>query len=123
MRVNFFNESFLCEYFNNLFDIFNSKSNDHYVNKNPLNQNSKSMDFLRLENERLNEFKCAYNGNDNLPYIIGWMANVKALISLSQDLIDKYALYELNTGNSLNHYYPKIIYVTAKTLQENVERC
>ena len=93
-----------CEYFNNLFDIFNSKSNDHYVYKNPLNQNSKSMDFLRLANEMLNEFKCAYNGNDNLPCILGWIANVKALISLSQDLVDKYAIYELNTGNINQDY-------------------
>ena len=30
------------------------------------------------------------------------MTNIKVLIYLSQDLIDKYAIYELNTGN-INH--------------------
>ena len=35
-----------CEFFNNLFDIFNSKKSNSYIYKNPLTQNYQSMEFL-----------------------------------------------------------------------------
>ena len=88
-----------CEFFNNLFDIFNSKKTNTYIYKNSLKEDSLSMEFLKSADKTLSKYLNIYIGKSNLPCLVGWMSNVKSLVSLFENLNINYNINEFKTGN------------------------
>ena len=82
-----------CEFFNNLFDIFNSTDlNTSNPYKSVLVPNSISLDFLNNALNILNSI--TYNGSrytNSLPCLLGWKCNVIAVLNLFDHLRSHYS--------------------------------
>ena len=90
-----------CEFFNNLFDIFNSTDlNTSNPYKSVLVPNSISLDFLNNALNILNSI--TYNGSrytNSLPCLLGWKCNVIAVLNLFDHLRSHYSISKLYLKN------------------------
>lgn len=86
------------EFFDNLFDVFNSITHNDPKNlRKPLTKNSCHWTFLNEAEQVLNKLK-VYNRTGNLPpCIIGWKENITALRLLFNELNEKYSINFLMT--------------------------
>ena len=94
MQAEFF------EFFNNLFDIFNSKGENINEFKCGITSNGKLMKFLVEAIDTLDSI--CYSGRkytNSLPCLLGWRMNVKFIISLFNHLKSKYNINKLTTHN------------------------
>ena len=56
------------------------------------------MEFLNKDEVKLIKYLNIYNGNKNLPCIIGWLNNIKTITSLFNNLKKYHNIKEFNTG-------------------------
>ena len=89
-----------CEFFNCLFDIFNSKGTDPNPYKSGLESEGLSMTFLKTAHEKLKSMRYASTKYSNtLPCLLGWRKNVGNLISLFKHLNSEFNIKSLTTHN------------------------
>ena len=89
-----------CEFFNCLFDIFNSKGSDSNPYKSGLESEGKSITFLNAALQKLNSIRYAGSKYTNtLPCLLGWRKNVRHMISLYNHLQSEFNITTLTTHN------------------------
>lgn len=106
-----------CQFFNDIFDLFNSSSSS---SKNPLKQPFKGsetqLDFIRdakitLDNIKINDLKDGKDLKNSYHFIRGWLQNLSALERLRKNLL-KVGVSEFCTRrlcqDELEHFFGSI---------------